>query len=621
MRYRLSRPPTRIYRARRPVPSKGAGGLNVSLDGKGNVASAGRGALLLAADLRGSGTVSSAGRADLTITAALAGKGSNASGGKADLGATMALAGKGDTANAARGLLTSTMGLAGKGANSTAGSATISTSPQVSLDGKGSAASAGSGFLILTLSLQGKGSTSAAGKADLTITAGGVVALDGKGSNATAGKASLSAALTLLGKGSVASAGRATLNVSGIIVAATHRIALGKRRAIGKRSHGIRFDDNTPPPSQSLIALMGSGGFAVAGVGSIQAALVLAGRGANASAGLGGLATQGSVDLAGRGANAVTGSAPLLRTAAFAGKGSNAATGKGLLVKTAGLGGKGSNATTGKAAMNRSVALSGKGSVASGGKASFESDLGDFPDATNTGYLTAFGSLDNLGGFMTISVNNTVLEGFRCTDGISIQADNVTLRDFYLAGGVTMDYANVGLVLEDFEIDGGGTAEYGIGFDEYTARRGNIHGSVDGCKVGESVTLEDCYIHGNLGAVDSHRDSTQSTGQGTNSGPTIIDHCTLDAVSGNGASTTVQLGDEDSVLGEIQIINCKHILTQDGINGGYPPNHVNGDPNPLIITNNVFDLSAASGNPIINYTLAHLTWTGNVDENGTPITL
>jgi hypothetical protein len=70
-----------------------------------------------------------------------------------------------------------------------------------------------------------------------------------------------------------------------------------------------------------------------------------------------------------------------------------------------------------------------------------------------------------------------------------------------------------GAVVQDTEIDGLGNADgVALGFDNYVARRLNVHNIGDGLRMGENVVIEDSYVHDLVYGNGSHNDAIQSDG-------------------------------------------------------------------------------------------------------------
>lgn len=146
--------------------------------------------------------------------------------------------------------------------------------------------------------------------------------------------------------------------------------------------------------------------------------------------------------------------------------------------------------------------------------ASFRPVAAPRPGASTTGVpagttLTASGSI-------TIDKAGTVIDGRDVRGCITVAARNVVIRrtrvrcDSWYPVRI---HDNASLLIEDSEIAGEGPdATSSIAFENYTARRVNMHGASDGAKVGVNVVLEDNWIHDLWLAPGDHGDGIQTTG-------------------------------------------------------------------------------------------------------------
>lgn len=118
----------------------------------------------------------------------------------------------------------------------------------------------------------------------------------------------------------------------------------------------------------------------------------------------------------------------------------------------------------------------------------------------------------------TIRARNAgaVLEGLDIRGGVTIEADNVTVRRSRVTSGtfwaVYIAEGVLGTVLEDLEIAGKVGCDAGISGGNYTARRLNVHGCSDGVKLGDNTTIEASWIHDLRVTPTSHNDCVQLSG-------------------------------------------------------------------------------------------------------------
>ena len=132
---------------------------------------------------------------------------------------------------------------------------------------------------------------------------------------------------------------------------------------------------------------------------------------------------------------------------------------------------------------------------------------------------------------------------------IAAGANNVTIRNsvvraqgFFL---VLNDQGATNLQIVDTELDGqnNSSGDAAVGGYNYTLTRVNVHGTMDGLKLGDNVTVQDSYIHDLVMTADSHNDGMQSLG----SDNVKITHNTV--VIGNGSTSAIMLstGSADSM--------------------------------------------------------------------------
>lgn len=138
-----------------------------------------------------------------------------------------------------------------------------------------------------------------------------------------------------------------------------------------------------------------------------------------------------------------------------------------------------------------------------------------FPDASTTGVPDGLRLRPS--GSLTITEDGTVVDGLHVQGRITIDADDVTVRNtlvewrgstypIRVARGVS------GALIEDVEVDNMGSSGLGIFFNggSGTVRRADIHSSEDGIRIQASnVTVEESYIHDLARRVGGHHDAIQ----------------------------------------------------------------------------------------------------------------
>ncbi|GAA3579360.1 hypothetical protein GCM10022197_41050 [Microlunatus spumicola] len=140
---------------------------------------------------------------------------------------------------------------------------------------------------------------------------------------------------------------------------------------------------------------------------------------------------------------------------------------------------------------------------------------GDMPTAGSTGVPSGT-TLTAYSGPATITTPGTVIDGKRITSCIVVKADDVTIRNSLIQSkgcffNVLSENGSTGLQLVDVEIDGqgNGSGDSAVNGAGYTCLRCDVHGTIDGFKVGSNVVIQDSYIHDLVGTSDSHNDGIQ----------------------------------------------------------------------------------------------------------------
>ncbi len=135
-----------------------------------------------------------------------------------------------------------------------------------------------------------------------------------------------------------------------------------------------------------------------------------------------------------------------------------------------------------------------------------------YPDATNTGWQHT-GVVLKSSGSITVTQNGAVIDGLDVNGSITVKANNVTIKRTRITSS---DYYPInydgysGLVVEDTEIRGlSALVTAGMSFNNYTARRVHVWGTVDGFKADSNVLIEDSYIHDLSRNATTHNDGMQ----------------------------------------------------------------------------------------------------------------
>src|SRR5262245_42239240 len=190
---------------------------------------------------------------------------------------------------------------------------------------------------------------------------------------------------------------------------------------------------------------------------------------------------------------------------------------------TAGCGGGSAVAPDGGGGAGGGGATGSGGASGSGGAA--PSCLGVKPTAANTG-VPAGVALTVVNGDVTVSQDGTTIDAQDIHGFLIIAASNVRVTRSIVRGRATTSNAGVirinsgsNILIEDVEIAVAAPSATvdGMWGDNFTGRRLNIHGGVDGLKAGSNSTLECSFIHDqayfasdpNQGGGPTHNDAIQ----------------------------------------------------------------------------------------------------------------
>ncbi len=174
------------------------------------------------------------------------------------------------------------------------------------------------------------------------------------------------------------------------------------------------------------------------------------------------------------------------------------------------------------------------------------------PDASCTGVPvgTALKACSN-----TLNVAGATYDGCLFSGSISVQANNITIKNSKIAGGrVDTGYgAQTGLVLMDVEIDGENrdpNNQSAIGPDNYTCIRCNVWRTGRGAAMNNNVTLRDSWFHDFFYTSGAHQTAAQSNG-GSNF---QVIHNNLECRSG-GCSSALSLYGDFSPINNVLVQN------------------------------------------------------------------
>lgn len=146
-----------------------------------------------------------------------------------------------------------------------------------------------------------------------------------------------------------------------------------------------------------------------------------------------------------------------------------------------------------------------------------------FPDEDCTGVLP--GVTRTSSGSITTSSNGQIIENLNVSGRITVQHDNVTIRNVRVTNPNGVAITNIAaetdnLLIEDVELDGTGnaTGASAVDFFNYTLRRANIHHYGEGPGCGNNNVIDEMYYHDplDLESTGAHQDGVQCEGGNNN---------------------------------------------------------------------------------------------------------
>lgn len=239
-------------------------------------------------------------------------------------------------------------------------------------------------------------------------------------------------------------------------------------------------------------------------------------------------------------------------------------------------------------------------------------DSGGFPNSSTTGVKAGVSLAPS--GSMTVTEPGKVIENLHIRGTVTIEADNVTIRNTLIDNTGTYPIrttnGNTNLLVEDVEIKGNGQGNVAVYGGNYTLRRVDVHGTLDGPRVeGNNVVIEDSYVH-HLHRVDGgHHDAIQII-RGVNVKIRGNNLQAYNPDTNDPMNAAIQVGSLNGPTGEVLVENNL-------MNGGnYTVNAGKSEGNSFTFRNNTFGDDARFG---IYSDGPGVTWVGNVMEgSGAP---
>jgi hypothetical protein len=249
------------------------------------------------------------------------------------------------------------------------------------------------------------------------------------------------------------------------------------------------------------------------------------------------------------------------------------------------------------------------------------------PDATNTGAPAGL-ALQIVNQDVTVTQDNTVIDaqdihGFLIIDASHVKVTRSIVRGHATAATTAIIRIKSGtdILIEDTEI---AAAEPSVDVDgvsgaNFTARRLNIHGGVDGMKLGSSSTVECSYIH-DLASFDS--DPNQNGGKTHNDAIQILAGTGIhivgnQLVAAKDQNAAIQITEDFGAVGDV------HIESNWADGGGCTFNFSHkgaASLTDLFTTQNRFGRNSFFDCPMLKSTKTTLVSTSDVwDDDGTPV--
>ena len=295
----------------------------------------------------------------------------------------------------------------------------------------------------------------------------------------------------------------------------------------------------------------------------------------------------------------------------------------------AGSGGaKSSGGTSGPGGNANGGATASGGNAATGGTNVGTSPTcpGVRPDATNTGVPPGV-ALTIVNQDVNITQDGTVIDAQDIHGFVVVRASHVKITRCIVRGGMATANGDgirvasgTDILIEDTEVALAYPSAYldGVAGSNFTVRRANIHGGVDGMKLGSNSTVECSYIH-DLASFAS--DPNQGGGATHNDAIQILSGSTIRIVNNQLLAST----DQNAAIQVTQDFGAVTDLIIDGnwADGGgctFNFSHKGGTSLALTATNNRFGRNSFYDCPILKSTQTTLTQSGNVwNDNGTPV--
>lgn len=209
----------------------------------------------------------------------------------------------------------------------------------------------------------------------------------------------------------------------------------------------------------------------------------------------------------------------------------------------------------------------------------------------------------------------------------TITTANQTINNFTSTG---IYQKSSGLKVTNGKIDGKGTTENGIQFNNYTAEGIEVFGTKDGFKAHGDTTILNCYVRDLAVTAATHNDGVQVSGGGNvKILKTRFERTTPNPIKGgkieqSGTAAVFVKPENGDTIGEVEIDGCffdrwgnYHLQSSKRADGADAIDH-------LIVRNCIFGRTVT----YVDYGRTHalqgckkITWENNVDIYGVPVLL
>jgi hypothetical protein len=263
-----------------------------------------------------------------------------------------------------------------------------------------------------------------------------------------------------------------------------------------------------------------------------------------------------------------------------------------------------------------------------GGSAGPSADRHGWPGPDDTGVPKGTKLTRMEGAQTALATPGEVVDGKDVTGCLTITASNITLRRFRVSGCsrepvISVGYGLSGIRIEDCEIDGGNLNPNAsaVGYDGYSIRRCDIHGTGSGLHMTNNVVIEDNWVHDLHEGEDSHNDAVLTNG----GAHLVVRHNTLENAHTQTAVVALY-GDLDAV---VDVVVENNLLDGGGYavyGGSVPGKRFSAQAAGVRFTGNHFGQTffpkGGKFGPVSGFDPGRPgnAWTGNVwHEGGTPV--